>query len=148
MRAADVATVDVQGYAQVIGRLKDMVICGGENLYPRALEELLYSQRKVSDVQAIDVPDAHQCEEVIALLILGQGQPMTPKEMIERRRAQVAAVTFPRHWKFVDQFPMMMTGKAQKCIMRQTASWSLADRRRRASKLRDSAIPVGSAGSR
>ncbi len=80
----------------------------------RALEELLYSQRKVSDVQAIGVPDAHQCEEVTASLILGQGQPMTPKEMIERRRAQVAAVTFPRHWKFVDQFPMMMTGKAQK----------------------------------
>jgi fatty-acyl-CoA synthase len=121
MHTGDLATMDEQGYAKIVGRLKDMVIRGGENVYPREVEEFLYGHPKVSDVQVVGVPDAKYGEELMAWVILKEGQSATPEEMAEYCRGQIATFKIPRYWKFVDQFPMTVTGKVQKYIMRQTA---------------------------
>ncbi len=121
MHTGDLATMDEQGYAKIVGRLKDMVIRGGENVYPREVEEYLYGHPKISDVQVVGVPDAKYGEELMAWVILKEGQSATPEEMTEYCRGQIATFKIPRYWKFVDQFPMTVTGKVQKYIMRQTA---------------------------
>jgi fatty-acyl-CoA synthase len=121
MHTGDLATMDEQGYAKIVGRLKDMVIRGGENVYPREVEEFLYSHPKVSDVQVVGVPDARYGEELMAWVILKENESATPEEMTDYCRGQIATFKIPRYWKFVDQFPMTVTGKAQKYIMRQTA---------------------------
>jgi fatty-acyl-CoA synthase len=114
MHAGDLATMDEQGYAKIVGRLKDMVIRGGENVYPREVEEFLYSHPKVSDVQVVGVPDAKYGEELMAWVMLREGQAATPEEMTDYCRGQIATFKIPRYWKFVDQFPMTVTGKVQK----------------------------------
>jgi fatty-acyl-CoA synthase len=121
MHTGDLATMDEQGYAKIVGRLKDMVIRGGENVYPREVEEFLYGHPKISDVQVVGVPDAKYGEELMAWVILKEGQSATPEEMTEYCRGQIATFKIPRYWKFVDQFPMTVTGKVQKYMMRQTA---------------------------
>jgi fatty-acyl-CoA synthase len=121
MHTGDLATMDEQGYAKIVGRLKDMVIRGGENVYPREVEEYLYGHPKISDVQVVGVPDAKYGEELMAWVILKEGQSATPEEMTEYCRGQIATFKIPRYWRFVDQFPMTVTGKVQKYIMRQTA---------------------------
>jgi fatty-acyl-CoA synthase len=121
MHTGDLATMDEQGYAKIVGRLKDMVIRGGENVYPREVEEFLYGHPRVSDVQVVGVPDSKYGEELMAWVILKEGQSATPEEMAEYCRGQIATFKIPRYWKFVDQFPMTVTGKVQKYIMRQTA---------------------------
>jgi fatty-acyl-CoA synthase len=121
MRTGDLATIDEQGYAKIVGRLKDMVIRGGENVYPREVEEYLYGHPKISDVQVVGVPDAKYGEELMAWVILKEGQSATPEEMTEYCRGQIATFKIPRYWRFVDQFPMTVTGKVQKYIMRQAA---------------------------
>ncbi|HEY7022798.1 MAG TPA: AMP-binding protein [Ktedonobacterales bacterium] len=121
MHTGDLATMDEQGYAKIVGRLKDMVIRGGENVYPREVEEFLYGHPKISDVQVVGVPDTKYGEELMAWIILKEGQSATPEEMTEYCRGQIATFKIPRYWKFVDQFPMTVTGKVQKYIMRQTA---------------------------
>jgi fatty-acyl-CoA synthase len=125
MHTGDLATMDEQGYAKIVGRLKDMVIRGGENVYPREVEEFLYSHPKISDVQVVGVPDAKYGEELMAWVILREGQSATPEEMTEYCRGQIATFKIPRYWKFVDNFPMTVTGKVQKYIMRQTAIMEL-----------------------
>jgi fatty-acyl-CoA synthase len=125
MHTGDLATVDEEGYAKIVGRLKDMVIRGGENVYPREVEEFLYSHPKISDVQVVGVPDAKYGEELMAWVILREGQSATPEEMTEYCRGQIATFKIPRYWKFVDNFPMTVTGKVQKYIMRQTAIMEL-----------------------
>src|SRR5690349_9258675 len=121
MHTGDLATMDEQGYAKIVGRLKDMVIRGGENVYPREVEEFLYGHPKISDVQVVGVPDAKYGEELMAWVILKEGQSATPEEMSDYCRGQIASFKIPRYWKFVDQFPMTVTGKVQKYLMRQTA---------------------------
>jgi len=121
MHTGDLATMDGAGYAKIVGRLKDMVIRGGENVYPREVEEFLYTHPKVVDVQVVGVPDARYGEELMAWVILKEGQSATAEEMADYCRGQIATFKIPRYWKFVDQFPMTVTGKAQKFIMRQTA---------------------------
>jgi len=121
MHTGDLATMDSEGYARIVGRLKDMVIRGGENIYPREVEEFLYSHPKISDVQVVGVPDAKYGEELMAWVILKERQTATAEEMSAYCRGQIATFKIPRYWKFIDQFPMTVTGKVQKFIMRQTA---------------------------
>ncbi len=119
MHTGDLATMDEAGYVNIVGRLKDMVIRGGENVYPREIEEFLYRHPKVQDVQVIGVPDAKYGEEVCAWIRLRDGQQATAEEIREFCRGQIAHYKIPRHVKFVDAFPMTITGKIQKFLMRQ-----------------------------
>ncbi len=121
MHTGDLATMDDAGYVNIVGRLKDMVIRGGENVYPREVEEFLYTHPKVADVQVIGVPDAKYGEEIMAWVRLRAGESATADEMIAHCRGQIATFKIPRYWKFVDAFPMTVTGKVQKFIMRQQA---------------------------
>ena len=118
MRTGDLATMDEQGYVNIVGRLKDMVIRGGENVYPREIEEFLYSHPKVQDVQVIGVPDPRYGEEVCAWIKLRDGQTATAEEIREFCKGQIAHYKIPRYVEFVDAFPMTITGKIQKFVMR------------------------------
>jgi fatty-acyl-CoA synthase len=122
MHTGDLATMDAAGYVNIVGRLKDMVIRGGENVYPREIEEFLYTHPKVSDVQVIGVPDAKYGEELMAWVKLKAGQTATDEEMVAFCRGQIATYKIPRYWKFLgadEAFPMTVTGKIQKYLMRQ-----------------------------
>ncbi len=121
MHTGDLATMDADGYVNIVGRLKDMVIRGGENIYPREVEEFLYTNPKISDVQVIGVPDARYGEELMAWVKLKDGEVATAEELQEFCRGQIATFKIPRYWKFVDGFPMTVTGKIQKYLMRQQA---------------------------
>jgi fatty-acyl-CoA synthase len=121
MHTGDLATMDAEGYANIVGRLKDMVIRGGENIYPREVEEFLYSHPKVADVQVIGVPDAKYGEELMAWVKLREGERATGEELDAFCRGQIASYKIPRHWKFVDEFPLTVTGKVQKYLMREQA---------------------------
>ena len=119
MRTGDLATMDTEGYVNIVGRIKDMVIRGGENVYPREIEEFLYTHPKISDVQVIGVPDQKYGEEVMAWIKLKDGQTATTEEMIEFCKGKIAHFKIPRYYKFTDDFPMTVTGKIRKMEMRQ-----------------------------
>lgn len=119
MRTGDLAVIDEEGYCNIVGRVKDMVIRGGENLYPREIEEYLYRIPQVQDVQVFGVPDAKYGEELCAWVILKPGESMTAEELREFCRGQIAHQKIPRHIRFVSEFPMTVTGKPQKFIMRE-----------------------------
>ncbi|MFN9774113.1 MAG: AMP-binding protein [Burkholderiales bacterium] len=119
MHTGDLATMDAEGYVNIVGRLKDMVIRGGENIYPREVEEFLYRHPKVQDVQVIGVPDLKYGEELCAWIKLRDGQSCTPDEIREFCKGQIAHYKVPRHIRFVDAFPMTITGKVQKFVMRK-----------------------------
>jgi fatty-acyl-CoA synthase len=121
MHTGDLATMDAEGYATIVGRLKDMVIRGGENIYPREVEEFLYSHPKVADVQVIGVPDAKYGEELMAWVRLREGERATGEELDAFCRGQIATYKIPRYWKFVAEFPLTVTGKVQKYLMREQA---------------------------
>jgi fatty-acyl-CoA synthase len=121
MHTGDLAMMDEDGYVNIVGRLKDMVIRGGENIYPREIEEFLYAHPKISDVQVFGVPDTKYGEELVAWVRLKEGESATPEELQEYCRGQIATVKIPRYWKLVDAFPMTVTGKVQKYLMRQQA---------------------------
>jgi fatty-acyl-CoA synthase len=115
------AVMDDDGYVSIVGRIKDMLIRGGENIYPREIEEFLYSHPSVSDVQVIGVPDARYGEEVMAWVKLRDGASATPDELKAFCKGRIATFKIPRYWKFVDEFPMTVTGKIQKFRMREVA---------------------------
>jgi fatty-acyl-CoA synthase len=119
MHTGDLATMDEEGYVNIVGRIKDMIIRGGENVYPREVEEFLYGHPKVQDVQVIGVPDARYGEEVMAWVRLREGQEATAEEIRDYCRGKIAHYKIPRYVKFVDAFPMTVTGKVQKFLMRQ-----------------------------
>jgi fatty-acyl-CoA synthase len=121
MHTGDLAVMDEEGYVNIVGRSKDMVIRGGENVYPREIEEFLYSHPKISDVQVIGVPDKKYGEEIMAWVKLREGQEATPEELQAYCRDKIAYFKVPRYFKFVDAFPMTVTGKIQKFKMRQTS---------------------------
>jgi fatty-acyl-CoA synthase len=118
MHTGDLATMDAEGYVNIVGRIKDMVIRGGENVYPREIEEFLYRHPAISDVQVIGVPDKKYGEELCAWIILKAGQHATEDELREFCRGRIAHYKVPRYIKFVDAFPMTITGKIQKFVMR------------------------------
>jgi len=119
MHTGDLATLDEDGYGNIVGRIKDMVIRGGENVYPREIEEFLYQHPKIQDVQVIGVPDAHYGEEICAWIRLHESVTATPEEILTFCRGQIAHYKIPRYIKFVDKFPMTVTGKVQKFAMRE-----------------------------
>ncbi len=121
LHTGDLATVDEEGYYKITGRLKDMIIRAGENVYPREIEEFLYTNPKVSDVQVIGVPDQRVGEEVMAWLMLKPGETATEEEVREFCRGKIAHYKVPRYVKFVSEFPMTVTGKIQKFVMRDMA---------------------------
>ncbi|MFN8925230.1 MAG: AMP-binding protein [Rhodospirillales bacterium] len=118
MHTGDLATLDERGYCRIVGRIKDMIIRGGENVYPREIEEFLYSHPKVQDVQVIGVPDPRYGEEVCAWVRLRDGETMTADELRAFCQGRIAHYKIPRHVRFVDAFPMTVTGKIQKYLMR------------------------------
>jgi fatty-acyl-CoA synthase len=111
--------MDEDGYVNIVGRIKDMIIRGGENIYPREIEEFLYTHPKISDVQIIGVPDDKYGEEVMAWVKLRDGVDATEDEIKDFCRGQIAHFKIPRYIKFVDAFPMTVTGKIQKYLMRR-----------------------------
>jgi fatty-acyl-CoA synthase len=121
MHTGDLATMDDEGYVNIVGRSKDMIIRGGENVYPREIEEYLYCHPKVKDVQVIGVPDERYSEEIMAWITLKPGVSALPDELRDFCRGQIAHYKIPRYWRFTDGFPMTVTGKIQKFKMRETA---------------------------
>ncbi len=118
MHTGDLATMDDDGYCAIVGRIKDMVIRGGENIYPREIEEFLYQHPAIVDVQVFGVPDARFGEELCAWIKLRAGQSLTEDEVKAFCQGQIAHYKVPRHIRFVDEFPMTVTGKMQKFLMR------------------------------
>ena len=121
MHTGDLATMDDDGYVNIVGRIKDMIIRGGENIYPREVEEFLYGHPDIADVQVIGVPSEKYGEEVMAWVKLRDNAAVTGDELSDYCRNKIATYKIPRHWKFVDSFPMTVTGKIQKFKMRETA---------------------------
>jgi fatty-acyl-CoA synthase len=119
MRTGDLAVMREDGYVNIAGRIKDMIIRGGENIYPREIEEFLYTHPKVSDVQVIGVPDLKYGEEVCAWVRLREGEHATENELREYCRGQIATCKIPRYVRFTTQFPTTVTGKIQKFRMRE-----------------------------
>jgi fatty-acyl-CoA synthase len=119
MHTGDLAVMDDDGYLNIVGRIKDMIIRGGENVYPREVEEFLYTHPKVQDVQVIGVPDAKYGEEIMAWVRLRDGEAATIEEIRDFCRGRIAHYKVPRYVKFVDAFPMTVTGKVQKFLMRE-----------------------------
>ncbi len=121
LHTGDLATMDENGYCKITGRLKDMIIRGGENIYPREIEEFLYTNPKIADVQVVGVPDLKYGEEVMAWVKLKEGQTATAEEIRDFCRGKIAHYKVPRYVKFTSDFPMTVTGKIQKYKMRETA---------------------------
>ena len=126
MRTGDLATIDAEGYCNIVGRVKDMLIRGGENIYPREIEEFLFRHPKVQSVQVFGVPDQKYGEEVCAWIVLRPGEACTAEEIQAFCRDQIAHYKIPRHIRFVTEMPMTITGKVQKFMMRRAMAEELA----------------------
>ena len=125
MRTGDLAVIDEHGYSRIVGRLKDMIIRGGENIYPREIEEFLYRHPKIQDVQVVGVPHPKYGEEVCACVRLRDGAEATADEIIDFCRGQIAHYKMPRYVQFVPEFPMTVTGKVQKHLLRKQVAQEL-----------------------
>jgi fatty-acyl-CoA synthase len=121
MHTGDLATADQDGYVNIVGRIKDMIIRGGENVYPREVEEYLYTHPAVLDVQVIGVPSEKYGEEVMAWVKRRPGMDVNREDLVAFCRGRIATFKIPSYWKFVDEFPTTVTGKVQKFKMRETA---------------------------
>ncbi len=121
MHSGDLATMDGQGYINIVGRIKDMILRGGENIYPREIEEFLYTHQAVADVQVIGVPNEKYGEEVMAWVKLKTGCECSAEELQDFCQQHIAHFKVPRYWKFVDSFPMTISGKIRKVEMREEA---------------------------
>ncbi|HWU75237.1 MAG TPA: AMP-binding protein [Rhodanobacter sp.] len=126
MHTGDLAVIDKDGYCCIVGRLKDMIIRGGENVYPREIEEFLYGHPKILDVQVFGVPDAKFGEQVCAWIRLREGSVASVAEIQDYCRRHLAYYKVPHHVRFVEAFPMTVTGKVQKFVMREAMATELA----------------------
>jgi fatty-acyl-CoA synthase len=113
--------MDHEGYVSIVGRSKDMIIRGGENIYPREIEEFLYGHPLIRDISVIGVPDDKYGEEVMAWVILKPGAEVTGDQLGEWCRERITHFKVPRYWRFVDAFPMTVSGKVQKYKLREEA---------------------------
>jgi len=123
--SGDIATIDHDGYCQIVGRLKDMLIRGGENIYPREIEEFLYQHPKIEQVEVIGVPDPELGEQVGAWIKLREGETASEDEIKQFCKGKIAHFKIPYYVKFVDEYPMTVTGKVQKYVMREMMSKEL-----------------------
>src|SRR6266567_1314152 len=121
VKIIDLATMNAQGYVNIVGRLKEMVIRGGENLFPREIEEFLIRHPKVSDVQVLGVPDTFFGEELLAVVLPRVGEQLSEEEMREYCKGQISRQKIPRYFQFVESYPMTASGKVQKFVLRQNA---------------------------
>ena len=121
MHSGDLAVMREDGYVNIVGRIKDMIIRGGENVYPREIEEFLYAHPKIQEVQVIGVPDAKYGEQVCAWIQLAEGVEATEEEIVEYCRGKIATYKIPRYVRVTDDFPMTVTGKIQKFKMREVS---------------------------
>jgi fatty-acyl-CoA synthase len=121
MHTGDTGVMQPDGYINIVGRLKDMIIRGGENIYPREIEELLHTHPEISDAQVIGVPSEKYGEEVMAWIKLKENAKVTEEEVTEFCRDRISYYKIPRYIKFVDEFPMTVTGKIQKFKMKEMA---------------------------
>ena len=121
LHTGDLATMDAQGYVNIVGRLKDMVIRGGENLFPAEIEEFLIRHPKVADVQVLGMPDAFFGEELLAVVIPKAGAGLTEQELRDYCQGQISHQKIPRYFQFVASYPMTASGKVQKFVLRERA---------------------------
>lgn len=128
MHTGDLATIDEQGYCNIVGRVKDMIIRGGENVYPREIEEYLYRHKSIQDVQVFGVPDPKYGEEVCAWIKVKDGSGLTEEDVVAFCKGQIAHYKIPKYIRFVDSFPMTVTGKIQKFVMRDEMAKELGRR--------------------
>jgi len=119
LRTGDLAYLDADGFVYISGRIKDMIIRGGENIYPREIEEFLHTHPSVSEVQVVGVPDPKYGEEICAWVRLREGHPATSEELRAFCRGQIATCKIPRYFRFTTEFPTTVTGKIQKFRMRE-----------------------------
>ncbi|MBF8964609.1 AMP-binding protein [Pontibacter sp. FD36] len=125
MHTGDLAIMDEEGYVQVVGRIKDLIIRGGENIAPREIEEFLLTHEAISDVHVIGVPDHKYGEEVMAWVKLRKGFYATSEDIAAYCKGQIATFKIPKYWKFVEEFPMTVTGKVRKVEMREISAQEL-----------------------
>ncbi|MEP7026902.1 MAG: AMP-binding protein, partial [Actinomycetota bacterium] len=121
MHTGDLAVMDTAGYLNIVGRIKDMVIRGGENIYPREVEEFLYAHPQIEDIQVIGVPDMKYGEELCAWIRLRPGSELTAEEVKAYCTGKIAHYKIPRYVRITDEFPMTVTGKVQKFKMREVS---------------------------
>ena len=119
MHTGDLATIDEEGYCNIVGRIKDMVIRGGENIYPREIEEFLYTHPDIEDVQVVGVSDAKLGEELCACIKLRPGGRVDGEEIRDYCKGRLAHFKVPRYVEFVNEFPLTVTGKVQKFRLRE-----------------------------
>jgi fatty-acyl-CoA synthase len=119
LHTGDLGTIDEEGYFNITGRLKDMIIRGGENIYPREIEEFLFTHPAVNDVQVVGVPDKVYGEEVMAFVIKKEGADVTAEELVQYTKERLSRHKAPRYVQFVDEFPMTASGKIQKYKLRE-----------------------------
>ena len=121
LHTGDLATMNAQGYLNIVGRLKDMVIRGGENLFPPEIEEFLIRHPKVADVQVVGVPDAFFGEELLAVVIPKVGEQLSEQELRDYCKGQISHQKIPRYFQFVESYPLTASGKVQKFVLREQA---------------------------
>ena len=121
LHTGDLATMDAHGYVNIVGRLKDMIIRGGENIFPREIEEFLIRHPKVADVQITGVPDKFFGEEMLAVVRPKEGEQLTEQELRDFCKGQISHQKIPRYFQFVESYPLTASGKVQKFILRQNA---------------------------
>ena len=121
LHSGDLATMNAQGYINIVGRLKDMVIRGGENLFPAEIENVLIRHPRVADVQVVGVPDAFFGEELLAVVIPKTGEQVTEQELRDYCKGKISHQKIPRYFQFVENYPMTTSGKVQKFVLREQA---------------------------
>ena len=127
LHSGDIATMDASGYVRIVGRIKDMIIRGGENIYPREVEEFLYQHPAISEVQVFGIPDEKMGEEVCAWIQINEGADLTADDVKAYCKDQITHFKVPRHIRFVSEYPMTVTGKIQKFVMRDEMLALLSD---------------------
>jgi fatty-acyl-CoA synthase len=122
LHSGDLARMDEQGYIQIVGRIKDMVIRSGENIYPKEIEDFLYTHPQISDAQVTGIPDDIRGEELVAWVILSPGaEPLSADQLREYCKGKISHFKIPRYIKFVKSYPLTVTGKVQKFKIREMA---------------------------
>jgi fatty-acyl-CoA synthase len=121
LHSGDLATMDARGYVNIVGRLKEMIIRGGENIFPREVEEFLIRHPRVADVQIVGVPDKFFGEELLAVVVIKEGEQLTEEELYDYCKGQISHQKTPRYFQFVTMFPMTASGKVQKFVLRDNA---------------------------
>jgi fatty-acyl-CoA synthase len=125
LHSGDLATMDSEGYVEIVGRLKDMIIRGGENVYPREVEEFLYTHPSIQDVQVFGIPDAKYGEEICAWIQIKEGESLEADQVTSYCKEKITHFKIPRHIRIVDEYPMTVTGKIQKFKMRDAMTAEL-----------------------